>query len=253
MHEAHDVWRVITTDVFVLRVVDEGYNIQWVKGQRPQVPHDGINPPTSEDGKAILDQEVEAMLKKKAIRVADLRIHGAVSGFFARPKKVVGKWRPICSMKYTNKFIVYKKFRMTTTWNLTRWIRPGYFFASIDCSDAYFAIPLEESEAKYTRFRWRSITYEYLCIMFGLGPSARVFTKMMMAVIKFLRTAFGILIVAYIDDLLIQAADEAHAGCMRRSQSSSYKIWDTELTLQNRRSFRHARWNTSDSCGIPKT
>ena len=41
--------------------------------------------------------------------------------------------------------------------------------------------------------------------MFGLGPSARVFTKMMSAVIIFLRETFGILLVTYIEDFLIQA------------------------------------------------
>ena len=64
-----------------------------------------------------------------------------------------------------------------------------------------------DKEAKYTRFRRRGIVYEYLTVMFGLGPSARVFTKLMTAVIIFLRTEFGIIIVAYIDNLLIQAAD----------------------------------------------
>ena len=40
-----------------------------------------------EDGKKILDQEVSAMLEKNVIRIADLRIPGMISGFFARPKK----------------------------------------------------------------------------------------------------------------------------------------------------------------------
>ena len=44
--------------------------------------------------------------------------------------------------------------------------------------------------------------------MFGLGPSARIFTKMMAVVMKFLRTTFDIVIVAYIDNLLMQAKDK---------------------------------------------
>ena len=172
------------------------------------MPHDGRNPPTSEDGEKILEHELEAMLKKGAIRIADLKTPGVISGFFARPKKTPGKFRLIILMKYTNSFIEYQKFWMTTTQDITRWVRAGYFFTSIDCSDAYFAIPLEKSEAKFTRFRWRGTIYDFLFIMFGMGPSARVFTKMIAAAIKFLREIFGILLVAYIDVLLIQAADE---------------------------------------------
>ena len=95
---------------------------------------------------------------------------------------------------------------MTT--EVVRWIRQDFYFTSIELYFAYFAIPLQESEAKYTRFRWRDIVYEYLTVMFGLGPSIRIFTKLMAAVIRFLRTEFGMLIVAYINDLLIQARDE---------------------------------------------
>ena len=95
------------------------------------------------------------MLKKCGIRVADLKIPGEISGFFARPKKRLGKFFPIISMKYTNSFNIYQKFRMNTTRDISSWIRSGYFFTCIDCSDAYFAISLKELEAKYTRFRWR--------------------------------------------------------------------------------------------------
>ena len=50
--------------------------------------------------------------------------------------------------------------------------------------------------------------YKYLTVMFGLRPSARIFTKLMAAAITFLRIMFGMLIVAFFDALLIQAADK---------------------------------------------
>ena len=50
--------------------------------------------------------------------------------------------------------------------------------------------------------------YKYVKVMFGLGPSTRIFTKMMAVVIRFLRKVIGILIIAYMNDLLIQAKDE---------------------------------------------
>ena len=81
----------------------------------PGVPHDGRNPPASEDSKKILDMEVANMLRKKVIRLADTSILGVISGYFARPKKAKGKFRPIVSLKYTNSFITYRKFRITTT------------------------------------------------------------------------------------------------------------------------------------------
>ena len=45
--------------------------------------------------------------------------------------------------------------------------------------------------------------------MFGITPSARLFTKTLAYVIRFLRSTFFILIQGYIDDFLIQAATAA--------------------------------------------
>lgn len=201
-----DVWQLITKSPWVLGVVADGYKINWA-GRTPRTPQRSRNPPTDEAGKAVLDTEVAAMLAKGAIRMVGSSEDEVVSGFFARPKKTPGKFRPIVSLKYTNKYIIYERFRMVTPAQIMGWIRPGFYFASIDLTDAYFTIPLHNSAWRFTRFRWRDVTYEYMCIMFGLGPSARVFTKTLRAVLMFLRDVFGIMVVAYIDDLLIQAAD----------------------------------------------
>ena len=75
-------------------------------------------------------------------------------------------------------------------------MRPGYFFTLIDLQDAYFSISLHSSVRRFCQFRWRGKTYQYRCVMFGLGPSALVFTKTLRAALVFLRVAFGILVVA---------------------------------------------------------
>ena len=172
----------------------------------PDTPHRVKNLPTDDAGTAILDNEVEQMLLKEAITAVQSSEDELVSCFFARPKKY-GKWRPIVSLKYLNKFIRYIKFRMTRIKDVKLWIKEGYFFASIDLTDAYFAIPLNKSAWKYIRFVWRNITYEFKVLMFGLGSSPRVFTKVLKAVVKFLRHAFAIMILSYLDDFLIQAPD----------------------------------------------
>ena len=81
----------------------------------------------------------------------------------------------------------------------------GYYLASLDLTDAYFTIPLHESVRRFTRFTWCGKTYEHIVIMFGLGPSARVFTMMVKVAILFLCKEFGIQTIGYLDDFLIQA------------------------------------------------
>ena len=200
----YSAWCKITRDNWVLRVVREGYRLQYKAGL-PPTPHRVANLPTDKEGAAILDIEVSQMLLKTAIHAVESSEDELVACFFARPKKQPGKWRPIVSLKFLNKYLRYIKFRMTTIPQVKRWIRKGYFFSSLDLQDAYFSIPIHESAGKFTRFMWRGICYEFSVIMFGLGASPRVFTKVLKVVIKYLRVTFDMLILAYLDDFLIQA------------------------------------------------
>ena len=140
-----------------------------------------------EAGASILDSEVEVMLNKQAIHKVEAEEDEVVSSFFAIPKKTPGKWIPICSLIYTNRFIRKTKFRMTTTQMLKSWIRPGYFFILINLQDAYFTILLAKEACRFCRFTSKGTTFEYLCLMFGLGSSARVYAKLVKVVLTFLR------------------------------------------------------------------
>ena len=199
-------WKIVSTGQWILNVVKHGYKLQF-SGALPPTPHRVSNLPTDGPAAAILDFEVEQMLAKSAIQQVQSSDDELISCFFARPKKTPGKWRPIVSLKFLNKFLRYIKFRMTTIKDVRLWLRKGYYLASIDLTDAYFSVPIHESAWKYVRFVWRNITYEFKCIMFGLGASPRVFTKVLKVVVKYIRLTFNILIVAYLDDFLIQAKD----------------------------------------------
>ena len=198
-------WKQITNNTWALSVVSEGLKFHWKKGC-PTTPHRKGNPPLDQEAKAILDGEVEAMLQKGAIHEVESSEDEVISSFFARPKRTPGKWRPICSLLHTNSFIRKVPFRMTTAKMLRSWIKPGHYFVSIDLQDAYFSIPLAEAMRRFCRFKWRGRVYEYLCMMFGIGPSARVFTKIVKVVLAFLRRSFNTEIAGYIDDLLVMAA-----------------------------------------------
>ena len=54
LHLAREIWRLIGANKFALGVVDCCYKIEWA-GEHPQVPHNGRNPPATEEGKTILN------------------------------------------------------------------------------------------------------------------------------------------------------------------------------------------------------
>lgn len=201
-----EAWQIVTKDRKVLSIVADGYRLQF-KTRPPPTPFHGVNPPSNDEAKDILDKEAAAVLVKGAAKIVQPSADEVTSGYFARPKKTPGKWRPIVSLKYVNKFLRKITFRMTTVAEVRHWIRPGFWFTSVDLTDAYYSVPLHKSAWRFVRFVWRGKTYEYMTLVFGLASSPRIFTKVLTAVVLFLRTEFGICIVGYIDDFFIQAHD----------------------------------------------
>ena len=149
------------------------------------------------------------MLEKGAIFVNKSAQY--ISGYFARPKPGTNKWRPIINLKRLNKLLRKISFRMDTIQNLRLWLREGYFLTSIDLKDAYFSVPMSEDAYDFLGFMFEGIVYSYTCLCFGLSAAPRVFTKMLKAVLNFLRLRLLILISAYLDDMLLQASTAEEA------------------------------------------
>ena len=85
---------------------------------------------------------------------------------------------------------------------------------SIDLKDAYYCINVREDYRKFLKFTWDNELYQFRTLGQGLGCSPRIFTKLMKVPMSFLRTC-GIVIIAYIDDILIIA--ESHEQCLEDS------------------------------------
>ena len=197
-------WRLISSDAWVLNVAENGYSLTFEEGL-PKTPFYGKNPPADAQARAILDKEALAIVEKGAATVVEHIPNEIVSGYFARPKKEEGKYRPIVNLKFLNKHLRKVKFSMTTVRDIMNSIQRDYYFVSIDLTDAYYSIKLHESAWPFVRFMWAGVIYEYHVLVFGLAPSPRVFTKMITAAVKFLKAVFLIWIAGYIDDFLIQA------------------------------------------------
>lgn len=76
------------------------------------------------------------------------------------------------------------------------------YMGSIDLKDAYFLVPIHESQRKYLRFDFNDHLYEFNCLPFGLCTAPYVFTKVLKPVMKYLRSR-GIVSVQYLDDIFL--------------------------------------------------
>ena len=200
-------WRLITQNQMVLRIVAEGYKIQF---HCPVTTSDKpIVYPMCPELETHTRSEVENLVRKGAIKAVEPMATQVTSGIFSRFKKNHTKNNPkirvILNLKPLNFSVRKIKFRIETLAGIRQFLRPNWLLASIDCTDAYFSIGVHESHKRYLRFYYDQICWEYQCLPFGLTSCPRIFTKIMKVAINFLRTHFHLHITVYLDDILLMA------------------------------------------------
>lgn len=134
-----------------------------------------------------------------------------VSNIFLRPKPN-GSSRLIVNLRRLNEFIQCEHFKIEDRKTVIQLMSPGAFMATIDLTDAYYLIPLDEADRKYVRFRFENKFFEFTCLPFGLCTAPYVFTKLMKPIVTYLRQQ-GFLSVVYIDDFLLLG--DSHEECLR--------------------------------------
>ncbi|KZS01755.1 Uncharacterized protein APZ42_001485, partial [Daphnia magna] len=147
----------------------------------------------------VCDTVVRELLAKQAIVEVTDGSHGFVCSLFVIPKKS-GGFRPIVNLKPLNQFIQYEHFKMENLDSARFLLRKGDWMVKLDLKDAYLTIPVHPSYQKFLRFKWKGLFFQFKCLAFGLAPAPRIYTKILKAVMGFLRKQ-GMMI--YLDDILI--------------------------------------------------
>ena len=128
-----------------------------------------------------------------------------ISNIFTRPKKE-GTIRVILNLKQFNeKYVDHIHFKMETLRSAIDSMRPNCFFWSVDLSEAFYSIPIEQGDRKFFRFVFDHKKYQFTALAMGYGLSPMVFTKVLKPVFASLR-AIGFISTAYIDDSCLQGS-----------------------------------------------
>lgn len=197
-------WETITQDRFVLMTVKEGYRIEFTGNYTLSRSPIFFPPPRLDEQRVALRDEVENLLAKKAVvkvSESECQTPGFYSHVFMRPKPS-GAWRPILNLKKLNKSIRAKRFRMDTLQVVMENLVVGEYVTSIDLKDAYFHVPIHLRDRKFLRFAVEGEVFEFQVLPFGLSTAPRVFTRVVRALVAYLRKR-GIKMFAYLDDWLL--------------------------------------------------
>ena len=150
---------------------------------------------------ALIDKEIDAMLRKGAIQKVRSQRDQFLSNLFLVEKKEGGN-RPVINLKNLNAYLPYLHFKMEGLHLLKVMLQEKDYMCKVDLKDAYFCIPLHQTARKYVRFQWKGNIYQFLCLCFGLGPAPRLFTKLLKIPIALMRR-LNVRIIIYLDDMLL--------------------------------------------------
>ena len=99
----------------------------------------------------IINNEIEELLAKGAIKVSE-HAHGEViSPIFIRYKKDESP-RHVINLKNLNQHVSYAHFKMETLKHALDLISEGCWLASLDIKDAYFYVKIDQKFWKYLKF-----------------------------------------------------------------------------------------------------
>ena len=92
--------------------------------------------------------------------------------------------------------------KMETLKSALSMTRKGCFMASIDLTDGYYSVPIENSPRNFFAFQFQGKLYRYARLPNDLTSAPRIFTKIMKSVLSTLRK-LDYSVMNYLDDIFI--------------------------------------------------
>ena len=127
-------WEKPTTDRYILNTV-KGYQIPFLS-VLVQKSSPSLTSMTPQE-KVLVDPEVEKMLKKVAIKVAQQDRSLFFSSIFVVLKRESGH-HPVINLKNLNHYLPYSHSKMEALFLLKEILQEGEYMCKIDLKDAYF-------------------------------------------------------------------------------------------------------------------
>ena len=195
-------WEEITDDAFVLSIVREGYRVP-LTGPLPGGAIRRRTPRLSPLYQRHISEEISSLLTKGAIE--EVRDHRglSLSPIFIIPKRS-GKLRMILNMKRINTLLPKEHFQYEHLGRILPSLGSEDWAISLDLRDAYFHVPIHPRSKDLLGNSVLGKTFRYRVLPFGLKLAPRVFTRVVGALVAFLREQ-GLRLYVYLDDWLLVA------------------------------------------------
>ena len=192
-------------DKFVLSVVEHGYRFMFrtrPPSARPlSAPFHGTPEQMADLTRQLLDWQSSGVIEidnaDPSRRVSSL--------LFPVPKKDTVEFRWCHDDRYLNDWLKPQSVKYETIESVRYMIRRRDYLTSIDLKSAYSHIVIHPEHRHLLGFTAHGRWWRFRCLPFGVSSAPYVFTRVMRAVMRFLREQ-GIRLAIYLDDIVIMAA-----------------------------------------------
>ncbi|XP_069622047.1 uncharacterized protein [Ranitomeya imitator] len=212
-------WENITTSSWILNIIRDGIKLQFSRFPHESYIITSLSSPIQQEA---LESEIQTLLSKGVLVQVPEGQEGR--GFYSPLfliSKPDGSFRTILNLKKLNSFIKNDTFKMESIKSTIKLLFPNCMMGGIDLKDAYYHLPIHDRYQKFFRvavaIKGKICHFQYAAMPFGLSTVPRIFTKVILEVMAYLRQK-ETLIVPYLDDFLVignsvsQCADRlAHA------------------------------------------
>lgn len=184
---AAQAWKDIGASPTVRHWLKHGVPITW-RG-RPMEPFHKASPPsTAAQDRWWLSAEAPRLVKQGSLYVyPDGVVPDFVSGAFCVPKGS-DSWRLVVNARHVNLGCIPKKCRYESLKLLQRLDLSGAYAVKVDLKDAYYQIPVQQSDRRYFAFQFAGHYYHLNCLSFGWLNSPWYFTKVARVMVTYVRS-----------------------------------------------------------------
>ena len=165
--------------------------------------------------------------KKVSLNLVSLMSMAVFIQIISLGRKRMALERVILNLKHLTPYLEKKHFKMETIRDAILMMRPGCYFGSIDFKHAFCSVRVRQADRKFLRFIWVNKHYQSTCPLQVLGPTSRIFTKLLKPVFAHLRE-LGLEISGYIDDSITCTVHDNVEDYVKHITCCSL-VWQTGL------------------------
>jgi len=195
----YDRWKQISSDPAVLdsvRGVSIPFSVFPVQTAPPPPFH-----PRGRVTVSVVRGEIQKLISWRAARICSPSLFQVVNPFFLVDEPDLS-YRFILSLSWLNLFIAAPHFKLEDGRTAARFLSRGDWLAKVDLQNPHYSVPVHPESSRFLMFSFEGTLFEFTCLPFGLNLAPFLFTKLMRALLLFLREQ-GFRSVNYLDDFLL--------------------------------------------------